>query len=295
MKDFHPEAFSDDVSDAERSSTPTQQPRPEFSPDRGLPEALKPLNEISANYYWSWHPEGQLLFKDLDPQLWDECEQNPRLLLKSINELRLLQKATDSGYVERLERFRLGMEEYLSARPVPRGIVTPENPTAYFCAEYGVHNSLPTYSGGLGILAGDHLKSASDMNVPLVAVGLLYRYGYFRQRIAHNGWQEEAYQDVFESELAIQPVLDANGGRITVAVSIRGREVSVQAWRARVGRIDLYLLDTNVDSNQEIDRLITGHLYGGSSETRVVQEKVLGIGGVRLLRKLAVEPSVYHL
>ena len=296
MKDFHPEAFSGDVSEAEpSSSSPTQQPRREFSPDRDLPQALKALNELSANYFWSWRPEGQLLFRDLDPQLWDECEQNPRVMLKSVSELRLLQKATDSGYVARLARFRSELGEYLSATAVSRGIVTPENPAAYFCAEYGVHNSLPTYSGGLGILAGDHLKSASDMNVPLVAVGLLYRYGYFRQRIAHTGWQEEAYQDVFESELAIQPVLHANGDRVTVAVTIRGREVGVQAWRARVGRIDLYLLDTNVDPNEEIDRLITGHLYGGSSETRVVQEKVLGIGGVRLLRKLGVDPSVYHL
>ncbi len=166
---------------------------------------------------------------------------------------------------------------------------------AYFCAEYGVHNSLPNYSGGLGILAGDHLKSASDLNLPLTAVGLLYRYGYFRQRIAHDGWQEETYNDIFESELAVSPVYDANGERVTISVHIRGREVVAQAWLARIGRIPLYFLDTNVEQNSDVDRLITGHLYGGDTETRIVQEKILGIGGVRLLNKLGIAPDVYHL
>jgi len=170
-----------------------------------------------------------------------------------------------------------------------------DHPVAYFCAEYGVHTSLPIYSGGLGILAGDHLKSASDLNIPLVAIGLLYRYGYFRQDISHDGWQEEHYSNLFTLGLAIEPVNDANGERIRVSVHIRGREVHAEAWLARVGRISLYLLDTNVDPNSAIDRMITGHLYGGDTETRIVQEKVLGLGGVRLLRKLAIEPSVYHL
>ena len=148
-----------------------------------------------------------------------------------------------------------------------------------------MHNSLPNYSGGLGILAGDHLKSASDLNVPLVAIGLLYRYGYFRQRIGHDGWQEERYHDVFESELALTPVLNDDGRANSLSVHIRGREVLAQAWLAEIGRIKLYLLDTNVEQNTEVDRLITGHLYGGDAETRIVQEKVLGIGGVRLLAK----------
>lgn len=184
-----------------------------------------------------------------------------------------------------------------SGQPTPTntGKPTAEHPVAYFCAEYGVHNSLPNYSGGLGILAGDHLKSASDLNLPLVAIGLFYRYGYFRQKIAHDGWQEESYNDVFESELALTPVLDQNGERITVSVHIRGRVVVTQAWLARIGRISLYLLDTNVPENSEVDRLITGHLYGGDTETRIVQEKVLGMGGVRLLRKLGIDPSVFHL
>lgn len=266
-----------------------------FSASRRLIEPLAALNDLSMNFYWSWQPEGTELFREIDPTLWETCEQNPRLFLKSAGELRLLQKSTDGAYLERLRKFRDKFKSYVNENPSAVGKISPKNPAAYFCAEYGVHNSLPTYSGGLGILAGDHLKSASDMNVPLVAVGLLYRFGYFRQSVSHAGWQEEDYQDVFDSELALTPVTNAKGERIRVMIDIRGREVQAQAWLARVGRISLYLLDTNVEENADVDKLITGHLYGGSSETRIVQEKVLGIGGVRLLRKLGVSPSVFHL
>jgi starch phosphorylase len=263
--------------------------RDDFEFQRELPEALKPLDAISRNFYWSWQPDGAALFRDLSPGLWQEVEQNPRLLLKKISYLRLWQRAADAAYVKRLNEFNARFERYI-AEPAS----TPK--VAYFCAEYGIHNSLPNYSGGLGILAGDHLKSASDLNVPLVAVGLLYRYGYFRQAIDHAGWQEERYTDVFKSELALTPVRDADGELVSVTLKIRGRKVITKAWLAHVGRIPLYLLDTNVPENTEaVDRLITGHLYGGDSETRIVQEKILGIGGVRLLRKLGIHPDVYHL
>ncbi|MCC7309475.1 MAG: alpha-glucan family phosphorylase [Acidobacteria bacterium] len=258
-------------------------------------EPLAALNDLSMNFYWSWHPEGSELFRELDPSLWEKYEQNPRLLLRSVNELRLLQKSTDQEYVDRLRRFRERFDAYTGEPAQAVGRISSDRPVAYFCAEYGVHNSLPIYSGGLGILAGDHLKSASDLNIPLVAVGLLYRYGYFRQSIGHNGWQEESYQDILGSDLALTPVLDPAGERVLTMVHLRGREVFAQAWLARVGRISLYLLDTNIEQNAEVDRMITGHLYGGSSETRIVQEKVLGIGGVRLLRRLGISPSVFHL
>lgn len=289
-----------EATDLSEAPSPATEPvrhetRERFSATRRLAEPLEALNDLSRNFYWSWQPEGVELFREIDPALWDKCEQNPRLMLKSAGELRLLQKSTDSAYVERLRAFKAQFDSYLAEPPKEYGRVTIENPAAYFCAEYGVHNSLPTYSGGLGILAGDHLKSASDLNVPLVAVGLLYRYGYFRQSISHTGWQEEDYQDVFDSELALAPVNDADGNRVRVTIHIRGREVLAEAWLAKVGRISLYLLDTNVESNADVDRLITGHLYGGSTETRIVQEKVLGIGGVRLLRQLGISPSVYHL
>ncbi|MEP6946015.1 MAG: alpha-glucan family phosphorylase [Acidobacteriota bacterium] len=264
----------------------------DFAFKRVLPPQLAALEELSENFFWSWDPEGTRLFRDLEPTFWDKCEQNPRLFLKKVSGLRLFQRAADAQYVERLDRFKQKFDEYISA-----SVNYGEQPTriAYFCAEYGVHNSLPIYSGGLGILAGDHLKSASDLNLPLVAIGLLYRYGYFRQHISHDGWQGETYIDAFGSELAVSPVIDADGNRITVSVFIRGREVVAQAWLARIGRISLYLLDTNVEQNIDIDRLITGHLYGGDTQTRIVQEKVLGMGGVRLLRKLNIEPTVFHL
>ncbi|MGE3467527.1 MAG: alpha-glucan family phosphorylase, partial [Pyrinomonadaceae bacterium] len=264
--------------------------RSDFELSRELPANLASLETISRNFYWSWQPDGAALFRDLDPTLWEKCEQNPRRLLNQIKGVRLWQRATDAGYVERLQRFEAKFQRYLDVSPDPRPVEL-----AYLCAEYGVHNSLPNYSGGLGILAGDHLKSASDLDLPLVAIGLLYRYGYFRQKIAHDGWQEESYNDIFESDLALTAVNDANGHRITVCVHIRGREVTAQAWLASIGRISLYLLDTNLPQNSDVDRLITGHLYGGDTETRIVQEKVLGIGGVRLLRKLGIDPRVYHL
>lgn len=284
-----------DLNNYEAGETASQETKEHFSARRRLIEPLAVLNDLSMNFYWSWQPDGTELFREIDPGLWEKCEQNPRLFLNSAGELRLLQKSTHPAYVERLNKFRDRFESYITEKPFATGKISPDSPVAYFCAEYGVHNSLPTYSGGLGILAGDHLKSASDMNVPLVAVGLLYRFGYFRQSVSHIGWQEEEYQDVFDSELALTPVTDPNGERVRVMVHIRGREVLAQAWLARVGRISLYLLDTNVEENAEVDRLITGHLYGGSSETRIVQEKVLGIGGVRLLRRLGISPSVFHL
>lgn len=282
------EASSDIATQAQLTSEPDEVFRTDFEFSTGLPPQLAALDEVSRNFYWSWHPEGTALFRDLDASLWERCEQNPRLFLKKIKRLRLWQRAADGDYIRLVEDFARQMRSYVAGAETSGRI-------AYFCAEFGVHHSLPNYSGGLGILAGDHLKSASDLNLPLVAVGLLYRFGYFRQRVNHEGWQEEAYNDVFESELALTPVVDDAGERITVAVHIRGREVAAQAWLARVGRIRLYLLDTHRPENSAVDRLITGHLYGGDTETRIVQEKVLGMGGVRLLRKLGIDPAVFHL
>ncbi len=263
--------------------------------ERDFPENLNFLEKLAWNFYWSWDAEGTGLFRRLAPTLWEKYEQNPLKTLGKVSDLRLWQMANDVRYIDELREFEEKLDTYLAAKPKTFGKVSPENPVAYFCAEYGVHNSLPNYSGGLGILAGDHLKSASDLNVPLVAVGLFYRYGYFRQKIGHDGWQQERYVDNFNSQVAVKPAFDENGERIIVSVHIRDREVFAQAWIAQIGRISLYLLDTNLPQNAEVDRLITGYLYGGDAETRIVQEKILGIGGVRLLRKLKIEPSVFHL
>jgi starch phosphorylase len=267
---------------------------------RGLPPTLQPLERLSWNYWWIWSPDGPSIFRDLDPEIWEEYEHNPRLLLAKTSEYRLAQMATDPVYIDRVRRLTDAFDHYMNAAdtwspPEGRSKITAEHPVAYFCAEYGVHNSLPLYSGGLGILAGDHLKSASDLRLPLVAIGLLYRYGYFRQRLRRDGWQEEYYGETHPSELPIKQVENDDGTPLLIELMIRGRSVRARTWRADVGRVALYLLDTNIEENDETDRLVTGHLYGGDRDTRIVQEMLLGIGGVRLLRKLGIDPHVFHL
>ena len=267
---------------------------------RELPPTLAPLRELSWNYWWSWASDGSEIFRDLDPNLWQQCEQNPRLLLTQITSRRLAEVATDPSFADRVARIYRRFQAYMGqTKPWAKLVLAPRttetNPVAYFCAEFGVHNSLPLYSGGLGILAGDHLKSASDLNLPLVAIGLLYRFGYFRQRMRRDDWQEEEYRENHVDELALKSVDDEQGKPLLIQVVMRGRTVAARVWRADVGRVQLYLLDTNVPENNDVDRLVTGHLYGGDRETRLVQEMMLGIGGVRLLQKLGIEPSVFHL
>ena len=261
-----------------------------------LPAPLMPLERLAWNYWWSWAADGESIFRDLDPEIWEECEHNPRQLLAKTSAYRLAEAATDPVYLERLSRIDETFQSYMVSPPHSQHqSITTEHPVAYFCAEFGVHTSLPLYSGGLGILAGDHLKSASDLGLPLVAIGLLYRYGYFRQRLRNDGWQEEHYGETFPNDLPIHLVKNADGTLLRIEVMIRERNVLAQVWRAEVGRVQLYLLDTNIPENVETDRWVTGHLYGGDRETRIVQEMLLGIGGVRLLRKLGIPPSVFHL
>jgi len=266
---------------------------------RVLPAPLLPLEKIAWNYWWSWSADGASVFRDLDADIWEEVEHNPRQLLAKTSAYRLAQAATDPVYLERVRKIDQLFQEYMAQAPswpqVGSPLITPANPVAYFCAEFGVHNSLPLYSGGLGILAGDHLKSASDLRLPLVAIGLLYRYGYFVQRLRTDGWQEEHYGETFPSELPIQLVREVDEQPLQVEVLIRERNVIAQVWRAQVGHVQLYLLDTNIPENIETDRWVTGHLYGGDRETRIVQEMLLGIGGVRLLRKIGIQPHVFHL
>lgn len=275
-----------------------------------LPTPLQALERLSWNYWWSWSSDGAGVYRDLDAELWDECEHNPRLLLSRVSEYRLAEMATDPVYVARIRKLAEQFDEYIgNTRPsfhisnsrsensqtgFPKTI-SAEHPVGYFCAEYGVHNSLPLYSGGLGVLAGDHLKSASDLNLPLVAVGLLYHYGYFRQRLNLVGWQEEFYGETDPTQLPLHSVTAEDGTPLLVEVLIRERTVHAQVWRADIGRVPLYLLDTNIAANEETDRWVTGHLYGGDRETRIVQEMLLGIGGVRLLKKLSIQPGVFHL
>src|SRR5205085_2672040 len=263
-----------------------------------LPAPLAALERLAWNYWWSWAADGAAVFRDLDPEVWEECEQNPRRLLAKTSEYRLAEAATDPVYLERVRQLDQKFQSYM-AEGVGWSLddlkITTDRPVAYFCAEFGVHNSLPLYSGGLGILAGDHLKSSSDLNLPLVAVGLFYQFGYFRQSMRREDWQEEQYRENHIDELALNSVADEQGKPLLIQVTMRGRVVHARGWRADVGRVQLYLLDTNVSENEQIDRLVTGHLYGGDRETRLVQEIMLGIGGVRLLYSLGFEPSLFHL
>ena len=279
----------------ENHTAPVTSARP-----RVLPPPLQPLQPLSWNYWWTWAPDGNEVFRDLDPGLWQQCEQNPRILLSQVPDLRLAQVAADPAFADRVQRLSERFSAYLGdTRPWPKLQLAPritrETPAAYFCAEFGIHNSLALYSGGLGILAGDHLKSASDLNLPLVAVGLFYRFGYFRQRLRRDGWQEEIYRENHSDELSLHVVRDEEEKPLLIEVAMRGRVVRARVWRADVGRVGLYLLDTNVAENDQTDRLVTGHLYGGDRETRLVQEMMLGIGGARLLQRLGVDPGVYHL
>jgi len=256
-------------------------------PAPALPFPLQPLARLAWNYWWSWAPDAEGCFRDLDPVIWEECEHNPRLLLARVSEFRLAVMATDPVYLARVGKLANAFERYMAdlktwSHPDAETTITRENP-------------IPVYSGGLGVLAGDHLKSASDLGLPLVAVGLLYQKGYFRQRLSLEGWQEEVYVDTDPEELPLHLVQNENGTALTVEVLIRGRNVRARVWRADVGRVALYLLDTNIPENEETDRWVTGHLYGGDRETRIVQEMLLGIGGVRLIRKLGIEPHVFHL
>lgn len=263
-----------------------------------LPTPLQALETLSGNYWWSWAANGPDVFRDLDPELWDKYEHNPCRVLAEVSDLRLLQMATDPAYTARVRAAHAQFESYVNdVREWPNSAgISHDRPVAYFCAEFGIHHSLPLYSGGLGILAGDHLKSASDLRLPVVAIGLMYRYGYFRQRLTRDGWQQEHYGESHPSQMAVHPVLDDNGEPLRINVEMRGRTVWARVWRVDVGRVPLYLLDTYLaNENDETDRWITGHLYGGDRETRVVQEMLLGIGGVRLLRALGIEPHVYHL
>lgn len=275
-----------------------EQPKPITTKAAVLPFTLQALDRLSWNYWWSWSFDGPGVFRDLDAELWQECEHNPRLLLSRVSEIRLAEMATDPIYLERINKLNADFDRYMSESSSAANnwpTITPQNPAAYFCAEYGIHNSLPLYSGGLGVLAGDHLKSASDLGLPLVAVGLLYHYGYFQQRLSREGWQEESYGETDPEELPLQQVKAEDGNALLVEVLMRERVVRAQVWRADIGRVALYLLDTNLPENDETDRWVTAHLYGGDRETRIVQEMLLGIGGVRLLRKLKINPSVYHL
>jgi starch phosphorylase len=264
-----------------------------------IPASLSCLADVVWNLAWAWLPDGEALFRDMDATLWEACSHNPRAMLEQIHPRRLAELASDPSFVRRAAALGERLEAYLSRPQAPEAVELSARyggrPVAYFCAEFGLHESLPIYSGGLGILAGDHLKSASDLGLPLLAVGLRYRQGYFHQGMDASGWQVENYRDTEFGQLPVGLILKPDGTPVTVEVPFHNRRVVVQLWAARVGGVPLILLDSNREDNDAIDQWLTGHLYGGDRDTRLGQEMLLGIGGIRALRTLGYDPAVFHM
>ena len=250
------------------------------------------------NLWWTWEPSARRLFRHLDPELWDRTNHNPLRMLQLSRQARLVEVAKDEVFLRDLAEVLSGLQEVSRPRRTPTGRKAPgreiKKPIAYFSAEFGFHESIPNYSGGLGILSGDHCKSASDLDLNFIAVGLLYRHGYFKQQINKEGWQEAINLNQNFHHLPIREVM-RNDQILLVSVHLLGREVFAKIWELHVGRINLYLLDTDIPENRAEDRLITAELYGGDLEMRMRQEIVLGIGGVKALSALGHEAEVFHM
>ena len=264
-----------------------------------LPKRIEKLSEISNNLWWSWNTEFLRLFKKIDKDLWETCEKNPVKFLKQVSQERLETVATNTEFLKEYDRLAKEFNDYVTSKNTWFSNKYPENKNdliAYFSAEYGLDQTIPIYSGGLGILSGDHLKSASDLGIPLVAVGLLYKNGYFHQKINGYGDQETEYNNIELSNLPINPVKDENGEELKIYVKFENRKVYLKVWQINVGRIKLYLLDSDIDENSPEDREVTLRLYGGDQEMRIKQEIVLGMGGTNLLTQaLGLNPTVYHM
>ena len=256
--------------------------KPVYSPE------MRKLEELSRNIWWCWNVDAIELFESIDPEAWKATEQNPVALMEGLSVEQIKALESDKDFVGRLNKVYDQFKDYMSQPTQQKDII------AYFSMEYGLMKSLKIYSGGLGILAGDYMKQASDSNANMVGIGLLYRYGYFAQEITVSGEQRAEYIPQKFSQLPLQPVLNDKGEWVTVSIAFPGRSVYAKAWRVNVGRVGLYLLDTDIDENSPEDRGITSRLYGGDSEMRIKQEMFLGVGGIRLLEAMGVKPTIYH-
>ncbi|WP_088893072.1 alpha-glucan family phosphorylase [Leptolyngbya ohadii] len=285
-----------------------------FNVSPSLPAKLEPLRQLAYNLHWDWNAETANLFRRLDRDLWESSRNNPVLLLGTISQERLREAAEDEGFLAQMHRAARQLEDYLTERTWYRknrqmrsissaaagsadaaGALNPKDCYAYFSAEFGLTACLPIYSGGLGVLAGDHLKSASDLGLPLVGVGLLYQQGYFAQYLNADGWQQERYptNDFYNMPLHLER--NPDGSELRISVDYPGRTVYARVWRVQVGTVPLYLMDTNIEPNNTYDQNITDQLYGGDIDLRIHQEIMLGIGGVRMLRALGLQPTAYHM
>ncbi|MEQ8819696.1 MAG: alpha-glucan family phosphorylase [Sumerlaeia bacterium] len=267
-----------------------------------LPDAFQGLEDLSKNLFWAWNPSVRALFRNICPGTWRKVDGNPVRFMNNVGQKRLEEASRDQDILNSFNRVMEEYREYMSGANTwfkretkKQGIDASKHLYAYFSAEFGLHESLPIYSGGLGILAGDHLKSASDIGLPFVATGLLYREGYFMQGIDDQGQQQAYYPPLKWKDLPITPALDAAGREIRVHVELPGRTLVVKVWKVQIGRIALHLLDTDIPENSDLDRRLTSRLYGGDQEHRIQQEVLLGIGGVRALRAAGHQPQIFHM
>jgi starch phosphorylase len=295
-----PRIFRDD--EIRMLSEAASQVAPVISEARTLDRFIAPSQErlwsLARNIWWSWDADCISLFRDLNPTRWRQLNQNPIALLSEIPLGELERRATELVLHSRINYCYRRQQEYLNADQTwgarNAGVLRPR-PVAYFSAEFGLHESLPIYSGGLGVLAGDHIKSASDLDIPLIGIGLFYGQGYFLQRLDENGWQREEYLQTDVNQLPMQAAIGLNGEPVIVEIATRSGSIRAKVWRAKVGRCDLLLLDSNVAGNAPEDRQLTSRLYGGDGRTRIRQELLLGVGGFRALRAMGIVPGVLHL
>ena len=266
--------------------------------DKAVTAALDDLRNLAYNLWWSWNPSAQEIFRELSPYVWETSNHNPVEVLLWVSPHELRVRLQNPAFYGRVRKACGDFHAYMSEKrtwTAKNGRGLKGETIAYFSAEFGLHESVRVYSGGLGILAGDHAKSASDLGLPLSGITLFYKQGYFQQQISGDGWQQERYPSYDPARLPIAPVTDKKGKRITCAVEIGDTEVRLQAWVIHVGRINLYLLDTDLPENDQRYRELTAHVYGGDNSTRIAQEIVLGIGGVRMLRAIGLKPATFHM
>jgi starch phosphorylase len=295
VNDFSPRAAKvQPAVSANGAATPAPPRLDELSPQNLYDKCMA----LARNLWWSWHPEVTNLFHDLDPIRWRQLDHNPIALLAEFTPERLEARAAELVLYSRINQAYRRLKEYLASESTWSTVhagVLGSKPVVYFSAEFGIHESVPIYSGGLGVLAGDHIKSASGLGIPLIAVGLFYDQGYFRQQLDIDGYQHEEYLQSRVEALPIEPALDTDGKPVTVQVDTRGGAIHAKVWKMAVGRVSLFLLDTDVEGNSPEDRELTSRLYGGDTRTRIRQEIILGIGGVKAIRAMGIVPGVYHL
>ena len=273
--------------------------KPTLTLDELSPQTLyAKCTALARNLWWSWHPEVTNLFRELDPVRWRQLDHNPIALLSEFTPERLEARAAELVLYSRINQAYRRLKEYMAGQSTWSSInagVLGSKPVVYFSAEFGIHESVPIYSGGLGVLAGDHVKSASGLGIPLIAVGLFYNQGYFRQQLDIDGYQHEEYLDSRVDLLPLEPAVDPDGQQIVVSVDTRSGPIQAKVWQMAVGRVKLFLLDCDIEGNKPEDRELTSRLYGGDSRTRIRQEMVLGVGGVKAIRAMGIVPGVYHL